>query len=195
MAPCSSPLRGTTAPHASPSPQHIRKSSGSLQWTRAAAWLGFPILGRVWNLPPQGLAWPPHGLTAKVSFSGTSASAPLVSGAIAGLLSQDSKLTPKEALELLTQNANDGYAIGKDPRLGHGVVNLNRVLNGAHGASTTSQLAGTIFPPPLPPAVTNPLTSPSKTEAREWLSGSSLTLTVGTKVKRFQMGSMKRPKP
>lgn len=127
----------------------------------------------------------------EVSFSGTSASAPLVSGAIAGLLSIDPKLTPNEALELLTQHANDGYAMGKDPRLGHGVIDLARVLNRGQRGIYDIAVGGYYFSPITSPSSNKSFDITIQNRGTEWLSGSTLALTVGTKIKRFQLGSMK----
>ena len=64
----------------------------------------------------------------RVSFSGTSASAPVVSGAIAAVLSTSPGLTPLQAADVLTTHANDGGAAGTDPDYGNGSVNLGWAL-------------------------------------------------------------------
>ncbi|MDP6524120.1 MAG: S8 family serine peptidase [Kiritimatiellia bacterium] len=69
----------------------------------------------------------PDGGTA--DFTGTSASAPYVSGAIASVLSQDSSLTTDEAVEILVANADDRGAPGPDDEYGNGVLNMERVEN------------------------------------------------------------------
>lgn len=65
----------------------------------------------------------------KTDFSGTSASAPYVSGAIASLLSQDSSMTVDEAVDILVANADDRGAPGPDDEYGNGVLNMERVEN------------------------------------------------------------------
>ncbi len=65
----------------------------------------------------------------RVSLSGTSASAPLVAGAVAALLSLQPSLTPRQAADLLLATANDAGAPGADPAFGHGIVNLATALN------------------------------------------------------------------
>ncbi len=59
---------------------------------------------------------------------GTSASAAVVSGILAGLLSDDPTLTPAEAAELLVEYANDTGVAGPDPETGAGVADPERVL-------------------------------------------------------------------
>lgn len=63
-----------------------------------------------------------------VEFSGTSASAPLVSGALAALLSENPTMSNQQAVEILTSTANDSGAPGTDDYVGSGSVNLERML-------------------------------------------------------------------
>ncbi len=63
-----------------------------------------------------------------VSLNGTSVSAPYVSGAIAAIASQDEKLDPLSAAQLLLETANDTGFPGPDSQTGQGIVNLERAL-------------------------------------------------------------------
>ena len=65
----------------------------------------------------------------RVYVDGTSASAPLVAGAIAALMSQNSSLAPRQAADLLARTANDGGQAGADPAFGRGIVNLGTAMN------------------------------------------------------------------
>ena len=60
----------------------------------------------------------------RVLFSGTSGSAPVVSGAIAAVMSQDASLTPAQAWQVLQTHASDAGAPGVDVNYGNGVLNL-----------------------------------------------------------------------
>ena len=64
-----------------------------------------------------------------VSFSGTSAATPYVSGSIAATLSLNPSLDPQEAADLLFQYADDGGAPGVDVETGNGTLNVDRVLS------------------------------------------------------------------
>ena len=66
------------------------------------------------------LAAPGIGVTAAwtgnsfIDFSGTSASAPFVSGTLAMLLSENPALRPTEAVEIISSYANDAGFPGRD---------------------------------------------------------------------------------
>ena len=60
-------------------------------------------------------------------FSGTSASTPFVSGAIAYLFSKTPGLSLVEVTQILRQCSDDGGAPGWDPEYGYGMLNLRRL--------------------------------------------------------------------
>jgi len=64
-----------------------------------------------------------------VSFSGTSAAAPFVAGALATLLSSESNLSPLEAAEILAQTSADAGAAGHDDEYGSGILDLDRAMH------------------------------------------------------------------
>jgi hypothetical protein len=68
----------------------------------------------------------------RVTIDGTSASAPIVAGAIAALMSKNSSLTPQQAADLLARTANDGGQPGTDAAFGHGIVNLGTAMNSSN---------------------------------------------------------------
>ena len=65
----------------------------------------------------------------RVQVSGTSASAPVVAGAIAAVMSQFPGLTAAQAADRLVSTANDGGTPGTDPAYGHGILNVATALN------------------------------------------------------------------
>jgi hypothetical protein len=87
--------------------------------------------------PQMAIAAPGVGLdtvttAGVVSFSGTSASAPLVAGAIAGLISTNPNMTGQQAVDLLTQYADFAgpvTASGTNQFYGAGVIDVGRVLS------------------------------------------------------------------
>jgi hypothetical protein len=64
----------------------------------------------------------------RVLFSGTSASAPVVSGSIAALLSSNRGLNALQAADLLATYSTDSGPAGPDPDYGRGTVSLDRAL-------------------------------------------------------------------
>jgi subtilase family serine protease len=65
----------------------------------------------------------------RVYFDGTSASAPIVAGAIAALVSTNPSMTPAQASQILEQYSSDGGAPGADPDYGNGILNLGWAMN------------------------------------------------------------------
>jgi hypothetical protein len=90
------------------------------------------------NYGPQiQLSAPGVGLSTQTeagteSFSGTSAAAPLVAGAIADVMASDPQLSPQQAVGLLEQYANYAGPVSTsnwNDFYGYGVINLGRVLD------------------------------------------------------------------
>jgi hypothetical protein len=85
--------------------------------------------------PTLSLTAPGYGVQTawldnqRVTVDGTSASAPLVAGAIAAALSQNSSLTPATAAQLLVQTASDAGSPGADASYGSGILNLDWAMN------------------------------------------------------------------
>jgi hypothetical protein len=63
-----------------------------------------------------------------VRFSGTSAAAPVVSAAIAHLISKFPSLTPSTLIQMLQTYSDDAGAPGYDPYYGNGIINIQRLL-------------------------------------------------------------------
>lgn len=80
------------------------------------------------------------------SFSGTSASTPFVSGAVAAVLSEFSNLglTPREAADLLVTYANEAGLPGADSAYGQGILDLGRVMRSAQAGVVDAAIASVI---------------------------------------------------
>jgi hypothetical protein len=65
----------------------------------------------------------------RVVFDGTSASAPIVAGAIAAMMSQNPGMTATQAWQTLQQYASDGGPPGPDPAYGNGILNVGWAMN------------------------------------------------------------------
>jgi hypothetical protein len=90
---------------------------------------GFSNSGPQLRLSAPGVGLVTAGMNpTRILFSGTSASAPVVAGAIAVILSQSPGLTGAQAAEILQTHATDGGAVGDDPNYGHGTLDLGWAL-------------------------------------------------------------------
>ena len=65
----------------------------------------------------------------RVIVNGTSASAPIVSGAIAAVVSENPGYTAQQAWEVLQKTASDSGAPGLDASYGNGILNLGWAMN------------------------------------------------------------------
>lgn len=65
----------------------------------------------------------------RVVFDGTSASAPIVAGGVAAMLSENPGMTAVQAVEILQLYSSDGGAPGTDPAYGSGILNLGWAMN------------------------------------------------------------------
>lgn len=81
----------------------------------------------------------------RVSFDGTSASAPLVSGALAALVSTNPGMTTAQAWSLLQQYASDGGVPGTDSEYGAGILNLGWAMNRNDSTRVDTAIAGEYY--------------------------------------------------
>jgi hypothetical protein len=89
------------------------------------------------------------------SVNGTSFSAPIVTGALAAIMTEagKQKLSATQAWQLLSSSLNDGAAAGADPQLGAGMPDIGRVLNANTRGIYDAALASNRI---LPPSAGNP---------------------------------------
>ena len=81
----------------------------------------------------------------RVTVDGTSASAPLVAGAVATILSLNPFLSPQQAVDLLLRTANDAGQPGADPAFGYGILNLATALNRNNPAYVDTAVASQFY--------------------------------------------------
>jgi hypothetical protein len=111
----------------------------------------------------------------RVYVDGTSASAPLVAGAIAAIVSQNPSLTPRQAAELLAQTANDAGAPGTDPAFGHGIINLATALNRNNATYVDTAVSSHYFD-----AASGQMQFVVQNRSGRTVTGMSLSVTAGT---------------
>ena len=108
----------------------------------------FSNAGEQLRLTAPGVGIAAAGLNGeRTLFSGTSASAPVIAGAIAVLLSQTPGLTAAQAVEILQTHADDGGAAGDDPFYGHGTLDLGWALARDDRTRTDMAIASHLYNP------------------------------------------------
>lgn len=85
-----------------------------------------------------------------VGFTGTSASAPIVTAAIAAAMSSNGTVQRNawQAANLVLSKLDDGGAPGPDPLLGGGTIDLGRVMNASTAGIYDAAVASNYFLPP-----------------------------------------------
>jgi hypothetical protein len=103
--------------------------------------------------PQLQITAPGYGVQAawlageRVSLDGTSASAPLVAGAIAAVMSQNPGLNATQAWAIVQQYASDGGAPGADPNYGNGILNLGWAMNHADPSRVDTAVSSHYYDP------------------------------------------------
>lgn len=115
----------------------------------------------------------------RVYVDGTSASAPLVSGAIAAVMSQNVSLTARQAADVLVSTASDGGPPGPDAAYGHGIVNLATALNRNNPAYVDSAVSSHSYDP-----ATGQMSFVIQNRSGRALSGLALDISAGTTTTR-----------
>ena len=107
------------------------------------------------NLQEGGIAAPGYGVLAAwpgdqaISFSGTSASAPYVSGAVATVMSDNPGMSAQSAYQLLIDYSNEAGAPGSDPVYGSGNLDVGRVLESGTAGIVDVAVASYFYDPVL----------------------------------------------
>jgi hypothetical protein len=106
----------------------------------------------------SALAAPGWGVTAAypgdkvTSFSGTSASAPILAGTVAAVMSSKG-YSAQQAVATMYQYTNEAGAAGADSYTGSGAVNLGRILQSETNNITDAAVASNYITPPQPGSI------------------------------------------
>ena len=111
----------------------------------------------------------------RVYVDGTSASAPIIAGAIAAVMSQNPSLTPQQAAELLVRTANDGGQPGADASFGNGIVNLATAMNSGNVTYVDTAVSSHYFD-----SATGQMQFVVQNRSGRTVTGMSLNVSVGT---------------
>ena len=111
----------------------------------------------------------------RVYVDGTSASSPLVAGAIAAVISRNPSLTPQQAAQLLARTASDGGAPGPDPAFGNGILNLGWAMNSGNPAYVDTAVSSHYYD-----AASNQMQIVVQNRSGRTVNGMNLNVTAGT---------------
>ena len=121
----------------------------------------------------------------RVYVDGTSASAPIVAGAIAAVMSQNPSLTPQQAADILARTANDAGSPGADAAFGHGIVNLATALNSSNLSYVDTAVSSHFFN-----ADTGQMEFVVQNRSGRAVSGMSLNVSAGTTSTSYTVPSL-----
>ena len=132
-------------------------------------------------------AWGTEHLT---SFSGTSGSAPLVSGAIAAGMTSNPNLSATQVADLVLQLSGDAGYPGTDPDYGGGILDLGQLMNygtaGIYDIAVTGQvLVAPEFPTGLPEVWVT-----IQNQGTETLINSPVNITTSAGTKNLNISSL-----
>lgn len=125
------------------------------------------------------------GAEDRIYFSGTSASAPVVSGAVAAILSTSPGLTAAEAAQVLQSYANDGGEVGKDSNYGNGVLNLGWAMDRNNTSRVDGAVSGYYYD-----AKASTLEVVVQNRGAQVLSGTELTVNISGRVLTYALSSL-----
>jgi hypothetical protein len=121
----------------------------------------------------------------RVYVDGTSASAPIVAGAIATVISQNPSVTPQQAADLLARTANDGGQPGVDAAFGHGILNLATALNSSNPSYVDTAVSSHYFD-----AATGQMQFVLQNRSGRTVSGLALSVSTGTTTATYSVPSL-----
>ncbi len=133
-------------------------------------------------------AWSEEGL---VSFSGTSASTPFVTGALAGLISENQAMPRERLPELLYTHANDDVMPGEDAYVGKGILDLGRVVGRNEKGTYDVAITGYYFDPDNFGAEGDtPFLVSIQNQGTEWVDRATLEIEFGEVSKTLKFSNL-----
>ncbi|MDP7657021.1 MAG: S8 family serine peptidase, partial [Roseibacillus sp.] len=122
-------------------------------------------------------AWPGEEYT---SFSGTSAAAPLVTGALGATMTetQSGVLLPQQALTILENNMNAAGAPGDDPFYGGGNLDVDRMVNTRTAGRFDLAVASNWYKPPTGEEVVGTLQVTVQNQGTEAMAGTTVDVII-----------------
>ena len=121
-----------------------------------------------------------------IAFTGTSASAPFVTGAIAAAMSENNGMSATDAANLVLTLSNDAGYPGDDNEYGGGILALDRIME--HGTSGIYDIA--ISGQVLSPNSSSEAWITIQNQGTETLINSDVTILNDTRAERYNISSL-----
>jgi hypothetical protein len=121
----------------------------------------------------------------RVTVNGTSASAPLVAGAIAAVMSENPSFTPQQAWDVLQKNASDSGSPGADANYGNGILNLGWAMNRNNPTYIDTAIASHYYD-----AAENQMDFVVQNRSGQAVGGLQLNLTVGGMTNSYAISAL-----
>ena len=121
-------------------------------------------------------AWPGDQFT---SFSGTSASAPIVAGTIAATMTELGPLPAATATQVVLDHLNAAGAPGDDPQFGEGIIDVGRIMNSETPGIYDAAVASNWYEGPGEGEIVGRLLVTVENRGTEALSNTRIDVTVG----------------
>ncbi|MBK1831546.1 S8 family serine peptidase [Verrucomicrobiaceae bacterium R5-34] len=132
-------------------------------------------------------AWGEDMLT---SFSGTSASAPFVSGAIAATMSNYPDLSAQEAADLVLSVTNDAGLPGTDADYGTGILDVGRVIQNSTSGIYDAAISGQTLVPATSSSSLPTVLVTVQNQGTETLINSPVTITSPSGTEHLNVSSL-----
>ncbi|HAV11998.1 MAG TPA: hypothetical protein DCX06_00675 [Opitutae bacterium] len=113
-----------------------------------------------------------------VSFTGTSAAAPFVTGTLASLLSSDVSMTATQAVDTIKSYLNEAGSAGEDAAYGDGVIDWNRIRERDTSGVMDLALADIHLDPSALPGTTMPIEVTVQNRGTQWTAVSTLEVVI-----------------
>ena len=133
-------------------------------------------------------AWEEGG---HVSFSGTSASAAFVSGAIAAEWSVNPNMSDKDMINIIYDYANEAEKPGTDEFTGNGILNVGRISRRMDSQFSDVSVIGYYFEPEdLKGGGTTPFLVTIQNQGNSWLREMELTVSYEGLTRKYPVSSL-----
>ncbi|MFP6898385.1 MAG: S8 family serine peptidase [Roseibacillus sp.] len=132
-------------------------------------------------------AWPDDQFT---SFSGTSASSPIVVGAIAATMSELGPMPVGAATEIVMENLNAAGAPGEDPQYGEGNIDIGRVMQSETPGILDLAVASNWYEPPSESEVVGSLLVTVENRGTAAISGATIDVSIGSNIFPMTIASL-----